>query len=194
MSPFGFESSSARDGEMSWIILHRGGGTIFGFFFVVVLGIFFTMSNTATRASPWPSRDFNFLWRQFRGGDMSLYGKWVCIWPYMGTPKRRGFLGWIKLNTPYYCYDMLQVYKALHNIHDIKWHDMFSLATCKTRGHSLKLSKKGATLLNGYIHFHFVLWISGIGCHRKQFLQEQLALLSHIWMTQIGRWTKIIST
>jgi hypothetical protein len=39
-------------------------------------------------------------------------------------------------------YDMLQVYKALHNIDDIKWHDMFSLATNQTRGHSLKLSKK----------------------------------------------------
>jgi hypothetical protein len=37
---------------------------------------------------------------------------------------------------------MLQVYKALHNIDDIKWHDMFSLATNQTRGHSLKLSKK----------------------------------------------------
>ena len=42
--------------------------------------------------------------------------------------------------------------------------------------------KRGVTLLNGCIHFHFVLWISGIACHRKQFLQEQLTLLSHIWM------------
>ena len=25
-----------------------------------------------------------FLWRQFRGGVMPLYGKWVCLLPYMG--------------------------------------------------------------------------------------------------------------
>jgi hypothetical protein len=37
---------------------------------------------------------------------------------------------------------MLQVYKALHNTDDIKWHDMFSLATNQTRGYSLKLSRK----------------------------------------------------
>ena len=52
--------------------------------------------------------------------------------------------------------------------------------------------KRGVTLLNGYIHFHFVLWISGIACHRKQFLQEQLTLLGHIWMIQIGMWKNSI--
>jgi hypothetical protein len=52
--------------------------------------------------------------------------------------------------------------------------------------------KRMVTLLNGYIHFHFVLWISGIACHRKHFLQEQLTLLSHIWMIQIGMWKNSI--
>ena len=37
-----------------------------------------------------------------RGGVMPLYGKWVCLCPYMGTPQRHGFLGWLKLITPYY--------------------------------------------------------------------------------------------
>ena len=37
-----------------------------------------------------------------RGGDMPMYGKWVCLWPYMGTPQRRGFLGGLKLITFYY--------------------------------------------------------------------------------------------
>ena len=35
----------------------------------------FTMRHTATRRSSWPYMDFNFLWRQFRGG--------LC--PYMGN-------------------------------------------------------------------------------------------------------------
>jgi hypothetical protein len=117
----------------------------------------------------------NFLWRQFRGGVMPLYGIWaghthiwgrrndgkriprnpttkygspfVAIWfitfhrpertmtqngrvtsilgqdtliwhmggayPYMGTPQRRGFLGCIKLITPYYLWCLnfgIQVY------------------------------------------------------------------------------------
>ena len=52
--------------------------------------------------------------------------------------------------------------------------------------------KRGVILLNGYIHFHFVLWICGIACHRKQFLQEQLTLLGHIWMIQIGMWKNSI--
>jgi hypothetical protein len=33
-----------------------------------------------------------------------LYGKWVCLWTYMGTPQRRRFLGCIKLITLYYSY------------------------------------------------------------------------------------------
>jgi hypothetical protein len=34
-----------------------------------------------------------FVWHQFRGGVIPLYWKWVFIWPYMGTPKHRRFLG-----------------------------------------------------------------------------------------------------
>ncbi|CAG2206649.1 unnamed protein product [Mytilus edulis] len=39
-------------------------------------------------------------------------------------------------------YDMLQVYKALHGIDDIKWQNMFELSTNSTRGHPWKLIKK----------------------------------------------------
>ncbi|CAG2250997.1 unnamed protein product [Mytilus edulis] len=39
-------------------------------------------------------------------------------------------------------YDMIQVYKALHGIDDIKWQNMFELSTNSTRGHPWKLSKK----------------------------------------------------
>ena len=91
MSPFRFESSCAWDGGMWWIILHRARP------YLVVLssgcGEFF-YSHTATRASSWPYMDFwtsfehsNFFWRQFWGGVMPLYGKWVCLWPYIGMPQ-----------------------------------------------------------------------------------------------------------
>lgn len=39
-------------------------------------------------------------------------------------------------------YDMIQVYKALHDIDDIKWQNMFTLSANQTRGHHLKLVKK----------------------------------------------------
>ncbi|CAG2248857.1 unnamed protein product [Mytilus edulis] len=39
-------------------------------------------------------------------------------------------------------YDMIQVYKALHGIDDIKWQNMFELSTNSTRGHPWKLIKK----------------------------------------------------
>ncbi len=38
--------------------------------------------------------------------------------------------------------DLIQVYKALHGLDDMKWQDMFTLSTTHTRGHSLKLYKK----------------------------------------------------
>jgi hypothetical protein len=37
---------------------------------------------------------------------------------------------------------MIQVYKALHDIDDIKWKNMFTLSANQTRGHHLKLVKK----------------------------------------------------
>ena len=77
-------------------------------------------------------------------------------------------------------YDMVQVYKALHTIDDIKWHDMFSLATNQTRGHSLKLSQKRCNSTQRLHSFSFRIVDQWIACHRKQFLQEQLTLLSHI--------------
>ena len=43
-----------------------------------------------------------FVTSDERGGAMPLYGKWVCLWCYMGTPQRRGLLGWLKYLTPYY--------------------------------------------------------------------------------------------
>jgi len=96
-TPFRFESSRARDGRMWWIILHRG-GTIFGRRGV---GNDFSMSHTAT--SSWPYMDFKFFCDVSSGGGvMPLCGKWVCLWPYMGTPQRRRFLGWLKCVTPYY--------------------------------------------------------------------------------------------
>jgi len=44
----------------------------------------------------------NFLLRQFRGWGYALIGHRGGVYPYMGTPQRRGFLGCIKLITPYY--------------------------------------------------------------------------------------------
>jgi hypothetical protein len=32
---------------------------------------------------------------------MPLYGKYVCLWPYMGTPQRRGFFGGLRCPLPY---------------------------------------------------------------------------------------------
>ena len=37
---------------------------------------------------------------------------------------------------------MIQVYKALHDIDDIKWKNMSTLSANQTRGHHLKLVKK----------------------------------------------------
>ena len=39
-------------------------------------------------------------------------------------------------------YDMLQVFKALNSIDDIKWESMFTLSNNTTRGHPWKLQKK----------------------------------------------------
>ena len=39
-----------------------------------------------------------------RGGVMPLYRKWMCLWPYMGTPQRRAFLGGLKCVWLYYYY------------------------------------------------------------------------------------------
>jgi hypothetical protein len=88
------DESYCIEGDHIWSFFRRGAG------------ICFTMSHTATRASSWSYMDFwtftNFLWRQFRGGVMPLYWKWVYLWPYMGTPQRRGILGCLKNLTPYY--------------------------------------------------------------------------------------------
>ena len=34
-----------------------------------------------------------FVTSDKRGGTMPIYGKWVCLWPYMVTPQRHGFFG-----------------------------------------------------------------------------------------------------
>jgi hypothetical protein len=80
-------------------------GTIFGRFFVGVRGIvlpWVILRRERHHNHIWIFEHSNILWRQFPGGVMSIYGKWVCLWPYMGTPQRHGFLGWLKLITPYY--------------------------------------------------------------------------------------------
>ncbi len=38
--------------------------------------------------------------------------------------------------------DLIQVFKAIHGLDDMKWQDMFTLSTNKTRGHSLNIYKK----------------------------------------------------
>ena len=52
--------------------------------------------------------------RQKGGGDMPLYGQWVCLWSYIGTPQRHGFLGYIQLKTPYYCWPSSQSWEKDH--------------------------------------------------------------------------------
>jgi hypothetical protein len=43
-----------------------------------------------------------FVTSDERVGAMPIYGKYVCLWPYMGTPQRHRFLGGLKLSTLYY--------------------------------------------------------------------------------------------
>ena len=104
MTPFRFESSCARDGGMWWIILHRG-DHIWSFFRRGA-GIFLPwviLRRERHHDHIWIFEHSNFVWRQFRCGVMPLlYGKWVCLWPYMGMPQRRSVLGCIKLITLYY--------------------------------------------------------------------------------------------
>ena len=103
MTPFRFESSCARDGGMWWIILHREDHN--WSFFRRGVGIFFLpwviLRRERHHDHIWIFEHSNFLWRQFRGGVMPLYEKWVCLWPYMGTPQCRRFLGCIQLFTLY---------------------------------------------------------------------------------------------
>ena len=105
MTPFRFESSCARVGGMSWIILQRRVGEPYLVVLSSECGMFFTMSHTATRASSWPYMDFWIFYiflRQTNG---------VGLCPYMGNGcvygiicERHRFLVCIKLNTPYYSY------------------------------------------------------------------------------------------
>ena len=112
MSPFRFESSCARDGGMWWIILHRGGP------YLVVLSsgcgefllLWVILQRERHHDHIWIFEYSIFLWRQFRGGVMPLYGKWVCIWIIWFPPSPLGFLGCIKLITPYYCLFFLYQY------------------------------------------------------------------------------------
>jgi hypothetical protein len=98
-----------------WVIMRSGRrnvmnhiasrGTIFGRSFVVVRGFFLSwviLQRERHHDHIWIFEHSNCLWGQFRDGVMSLYGKWVCLWHYMGTPQRCGFLGCIKLITLYY--------------------------------------------------------------------------------------------
>jgi hypothetical protein len=56
-----------------------------------------------------------FWWRQFRGGwGYALIWHMGGVYPYMGTPQRRGFFGGLKLITPYYCYFSKQKFN-FHN-------------------------------------------------------------------------------
>ena len=41
---------------------------------------------------------FIFVTSDERGGVMPIYGKWVCIWLYMGTPQRHGDFGLTKMS------------------------------------------------------------------------------------------------
>ena len=45
----------------------------------------------------------NFCYvRRKEGGVMPIYGKWVCLWPYMVPPAFLGFFGGLKCPLPYY--------------------------------------------------------------------------------------------
>jgi hypothetical protein len=82
-------------------------GTIFGRSFVAVRDFFYHESycdESVIMTIYGFLKILYFFTSDERGGAMPLYGKWVCLWPYMGTPQRRGFFGCIKLSTPYYSY------------------------------------------------------------------------------------------
>jgi hypothetical protein len=71
-------------------------GTIFGRSFVGVRDVFYHESYCDESVIMTIYGFLNILYfftSDERGGAMPLYGKWVCLWPYMGTPQRRGFLG-----------------------------------------------------------------------------------------------------
>ena len=71
-------------------------GTIFGRSFVGVWGFFLPwviLRRERHHDHIWIFEHSNCVWRQFWCWVMPLYGKWVCLWPYMGTPQHHGFLG-----------------------------------------------------------------------------------------------------
>jgi hypothetical protein len=49
------------------------------------------------------------LWRQFRGVGLCPYMTYGRVYPYLGKPQRRGFLGGLKCVSPYY----LQLTKSM---------------------------------------------------------------------------------
>ena len=62
----------------------------------------------------------NFCWNFWifvtsdkRGGALPIYGKWACLWPYMGAPQRHGFFGGLKLITLYYFYWLLVIHRKI---------------------------------------------------------------------------------
>ena len=69
---------------------------------------------------------------------MPLYGKWVCLWSYMGTPQRHEFLCWLKCPLPYY-----------FDIEEIEWGLFFS--------ESFSLSKNNKLSCFQYKLIHRVL-------------------------------------
>ena len=99
MTPFRFESSCALDDGMWWIILQRKGGP---YLVVGVRGILLPwviLRREGRHDHIWIS---NFLWRQFWGVVLCPYMAYGRVYPYMGTPQRRGFFGGLKCVSPYY--------------------------------------------------------------------------------------------
>jgi hypothetical protein len=59
--------------------------------------------------------DFKFFGDVSSGGwGYALIWHMGGVYPYMGTPQRRGFFGGLKLITPYYCYFSKQKFN-FHN-------------------------------------------------------------------------------
>ena len=81
--PFWVTMRSGRRNVMNYI---ASKGTIFCRSFVGVRGFFLPwviLQRERHHDHIWIFEHSNFLWRQFQGGVMPLYGKWVCLWPYM---------------------------------------------------------------------------------------------------------------
>ena len=98
MSPFRFKSPCARDGGMWWIILQRWGDHIWS----PGCREFFYHESYCDESVVMTIYEFQIFCDVSSGVGYAPIWEMGGVYPYMGTPQRRGFFGGLKLITPYY--------------------------------------------------------------------------------------------